>query len=146
MKIPFEKRNGEVVNEQMLITKLRNQFQTLMNGEYDLSIEKKKKKRSLDQNRLLWLWITCISHETGQDKMDIYDYYCKKFLSRMIVIKGEEIEVSSSSSKLSTIQMKEFLEKIQSDASAELGIILPTPNDLYWNEFENYYSGLMIIN
>ena len=82
----------------------------------------------------------------GQDKNDYYDHYRMKFLSRPINIFGKEEIVVGGTSELDTVAMTDFLNKVQADAAVEFGVKLPTPNDLYWNEFENYYSGLMIIN
>ena len=39
-------------------------------------IEIKRSKRSIDQNSLLWLWLTCLEKdsETGSSKQDFYDH------------------------------------------------------------------------
>ena len=47
---------------------------------YDVTIVRHRERRSVDQNRLLWLWIKCISDETGQDKDDLHEYFKQKFL------------------------------------------------------------------
>lgn len=52
---------------------------------------------------------------------------------------GEVDEVSGSTSKLNTLQMKVFLDKVQADAAAEFGINLPLPADKYYNDFINEY-------
>lgn len=41
---------------------------------------------------------------------------------------------------LSTVEMSEFMTKIQADASSELGIILPIPDDRYFEEFYEQYK------
>lgn len=112
---------------------------TLTNGEYVLSIKRKVKPRSLSQNALMWMWFTCIEKETGTDKVDVHDHYCKKFLRRRICMKGVEDVVVSSTSKLNTLQMTDFLNKVQADAATEFGITLPLPDDQYYNEFVNEY-------
>lgn len=112
---------------------------TLPNGTYNLSIKKKVEPRSLSQNALMWLWFACIERETGTDKIDIHDFYCKKFLRRRMYMNGLEEVVVGSTSKLNTMQMKTFLDKVQADAATELGINLPLPADQYYHDFINEY-------
>lgn len=110
---------------------------TMRNGVYDVVIKKRTEQRSISQNALLWLWMKCIERETGTPKDDCYFYYCKKFLTKMIII-GQRMEyVYETSSQLDTKKMSEFLDKIQADALMELGINLPNPQDRY---FESFYQ------
>ena len=112
-------------------------FSLLANGEYVLTIKRASTKRSIAQNDLMWMWLACIERETGTSKDDIYMYYCKKFLWKVITI-GEKMEkIYTTSSKLNTEQMKMFLDHIQADAQQELGITLPKPEDRF---FEAFYS------
>ena len=39
---------------------------------YNVTIVRHRERRTADQNRLLWLWVNCISDETGQDKDDLH--------------------------------------------------------------------------
>lgn len=112
---------------------------TLKNGIYTISIKRKVEPRTLSQNALMWLWFSCIEKETGTDKLDIHDFYCRKFLTRQICVSGHAISVVGSTSKLNTIQMKNFMDKVQADA-AEFGINLPLPADKYYHEFISEYQ------
>ena len=89
---------------------------------------------------MIWLWFTCIEKETGTDKQEVHDYYCDLFLSRQILFNGKETVVSGSTSKLNTLQMSDFMNKVQADAASELGITLPLPADRYYEEFINHYK------
>lgn len=111
----------------------------LSNGKYRVTIERYTEPRSLSQNNLMWLWMTCIEEETGTAKEDVYNYYCRKFLSHRTIIGGEEVVVNDTSSMLNTLQMADFMTKIQADAASELGITLPLPSDKYYEEFINEY-------
>lgn len=112
-------------------------FSLLANGKYTITIKRANEKRSIPQNDLMWMWLTCIERETGTPKEDVYMYYCKKFLMKTIQI-GDKLEhIYNTSSKLNQEQMSEFLTKIQVDALTELGITLPKPEDRF---FENFYS------
>ena len=112
----------------------------LRNGKHKLTIERYTEPRTLSQNALMWLWFTCIEKETGTDKQEVHDYYCDLFLSRQILFNGKETVVSGSTSKLNTLQMSDFMNKVQADAASELGITLPLPADRYYEEFINHYK------
>lgn len=110
-------------------------FSTLSNGAYTITIKKAQQKRSLPQNDLMWLWFTCIEQETGTPKEDVYMYYCKKFLCKVIEIGGHREKIYNTSSKLTMEEMTEFLNKIQADAATELGITLPKREDRFFEQF-----------
>lgn len=113
---------------------------TLRNGEYVLTIKRKAVKRSLSQNALMWLWFSCIEDETEQPKKDIYDHYCKKFLTRPIEWDGRLEFVTGGTSELTTKEFSRFLDEIQADAATELGITLPQPEDRAFEAFFARYK------
>ena len=130
------KKDGRVTLDQ----ELPYIFSTLANGTYTITIKRASEKRSISQNDLMWMWMQCISSETGTPKDDIYMYYCKKFLMKTIQV-GERLErIYNTSSKLNTEQMTEFLNKIQADAAQELGITLPQPEDRFFEQFYNQFN------
>ena len=112
-------------------------FSLLSNGAYTITIKKASTKRSIPQNDLMWMWLTCIERETGTPKDDVYMYYCKKFLIKTIQIGERQERIYNTSSKLTSEEMTEFLNKIQADAATELGIRLPLPEDRF---FEAFYA------
>lgn len=112
----------------------------LRNGRYRLRIERYTEPRTLSQNALMWLWFTCIERETGTDKLDVHDYYCNLFLRRTALIKGLETVIAGGTSRLNTVQMTDFLNKVKADAATELGIMLPLPEDRFYEEFVNEYK------
>lgn len=137
MKTRFVKEQGVI---KWIGQPIELMFNLIANGEYTLEIKKKVKKRTVDQNALMWMWFTCIEDETGTLKQDVHDYYCKMFLRRIIVINGKEETVVRTTSKLNTAEMTVFLNKIQADAASEFGIRLPSPDDQYFNSFTNRYE------
>lgn len=118
-------------------TELAYLFSTLANGTYTITVKKVQEKRSIAQNDLMWMWLKCIENETGTSKDEVYMYYCKKFLMRTMAIGQKQERIYMTSSKLTSEQMTEFLNKIQADAASELGITLPRPQDKY---FEAFYA------
>lgn len=134
--VRVEKKDGRV----SLDTDLDYLFSTLRNGSYNLILKHVNEKRTINQNDLMWMWFRCIENDTGTDKNDIYMYYCKKFLCKVIRV-GEKVEkVYETSSMLNTAQMSDFMKKIQADAASELGITLPIPEDKYFESFYQQYN------
>ena len=100
-----------------------------------------KEKRTLDQNKLYWLWLSCIAKETGNDKDDLHEYFIYKYLNPELVQVFEKmIYKRLSTSTLDTKQFTKYLNKIQVFANTELAIELPNPEDLKFAEFFEYYK------
>ena len=111
---------------------------TLSEGWY-FELSKRKKVRTVSQNRLERLWLACIADETGNDSNELHDYFKRKFLQPKEVIMFGEKEFIYSTKDLNTVQFKYFLDKIQIFASTELNITLPIPEDKNWDSFYETY-------
>jgi hypothetical protein len=108
---------------------------------YEIKVSKIKKKRSFDQNSLYFLYLGCISQETGNDKDQLHEYFKQKYLGyNHYNLLNEHVIKTKSTTELTTKQFTEYIEKIVIFASQELNIILPNPSDLQFKEFCNYYS------
>ena len=102
---------------------------------YYFELLKRRKVRTISQNRLERLWLACIAEETGHDSNELHDYFKEKYIEpEEIIIFGEK-KIIYSTRNLNTIQFKQFLDKIQTFSSVELGIILPIPEDKAWDAF-----------
>ncbi|MCK5602159.1 recombination protein NinB [Candidatus Pacearchaeota archaeon] len=100
---------------------------------WSVDIELYKKNRSLSQNKLYWKWITCIGDSIGYGRDELHAIMADKFLPNEIVeYGGKQIKKDKSTSRLNTKEFTEYLEKIDRFAAAELGIILPSPEDCYY--------------
>ncbi|MDR1897996.1 MAG: recombination protein NinB [Prevotellaceae bacterium] len=115
--------------------------------QYIVKVKRKRKRklRTIDQNRLYWACLSCIMHETGNDKDVLHEFFKQKFLgtqSRTFRLMDCEYSVAipASTTKLNTKEMTFYLERIRQFASAELGIVLPEPEDRYLEEFYNQYK------
>ena len=106
---------------------------------FTVEITEKRVRRTISQNSLYWLWLNCISHETGNDKDDLHDYFKKKYLEPENSILFGETFLRWSTKILTTNMFKYYLDKIQQFASSELAITLPDPEDHNWEEFYKYY-------
>jgi len=134
------KQAGEIRNRDYVYGRIESIFNTIQNGKHVLTIKKDVQKRTISQNSLMWLFFTCIEHETGTEKGEVHDYYCTKFLQHSVTINGKQKIVVSGTSKLNTAQFTDFLNKVQSDAAIEFGIKLPTPDDLEFEDFREEYE------
>lgn len=141
----FYKTHGEIADMGALHAWLDKSIKFLRNGSYTLFIKRETKRRSLSQNRLMWLWFACIEQETCQPAMDIHDYYCYKYLPKDItdLKTGEVVRVGGHTSTLISEAFTDFLNKVQADAATELGITLPVPDDDEFGEFNEEYSKYM---
>lgn len=138
----FSKIKGEIANVSALHAWLDKSIKYLQNGLYTIKIVGKSRNRSVAQNRLMWLWFACIEQETGQEAMDVHDYYTLKYLSREIVDlrTGLLVRVGGHTSTLTSEAFTDFLNKVQADAATELGITLPIPEEEGFEEFEETYK------
>ena len=135
-QIILSKRDGQVRWEGDLDYLLS----TLRNGQYVVTVKRLAEKRTIAQNDLMWMWLTCIQNETGTPKDDVYMYYCKRFLQKTVTIGNRMERVYRTSSQLSTLEMTTFLNQIQVDAAEELGITLPLPEDRFFECFYQQYA------
>ena len=129
------KRDGKVTMEKsfdFLCSLLRD-------GVYVLSIKRKTEPRTVSQNALMWMWFKCMEENTGTEKQDWHDYYCAKFLMREASFGRKRFSVVGGTSTLNTVQMTDFMNKVQADAATEWGITLPLPADRYYQEFIQHY-------
>lgn len=112
----------------------------LRNGVYTVKITRRVEPRTIPQNSLMWMWYKCMEENTGTPKDDFHDYYKAKFLSRQVVIGNRWVNVVGSTTDLNTLQMTNYLNKVQADAATEFGIILPLPADRHYQAFVDEYK------
>ena len=70
-----------------------------------------------------------LENETGIYKDDWHDYFGEKFRRSTKEFNGEPIEFTKSSTALTTIEFEDYMTKIRTFASMELGCFLPLPNE-----------------
>ncbi len=109
--------------------------------QFDVNITQKRQKRTISQNSLYWLWLTCIHNETGNDKDILHREFAKMYLPKKSGhFFDEVVEHPVSTTSLDTKQFTEYLDKIQVFVNAELGIVLPNPEDQTWEIFYETYK------
>jgi len=135
--IRYQKLNGRIQFPDKLLTNIENMIDQSTDGDHIISIG--KPKRSTDQNALMWMWFRCLSEDTKSEPGEFYQYYCERYLSERCTYTGNKFK-SGGTSTLKSNEFTDFLNKIQSDAASEFRVILPIPEDLYWEEFYNQFK------
>ena len=97
-------------------------------------IRKDKRNRSTVQNAYYWFLLTMLEQDTGNDKDDLHEYFKFEFLiPNLITINFGKNDIpiadTLSTTKLTTLEMEDYLEKIRVFASRELGCFLPLPGE-----------------
>lgn len=98
------------------------------------------KNRSLKQNKLLHMWLTMINNHvfetTGKSHgVDAWKLFFKKHFLGVDVIRmpdGSWHEQIRKTSRCNTKELTEFLERIDAWANSEIDLILPHPDDIYF--------------
>ena len=95
-------------------------------GEFIVTIEKAKSKRSLNQNSYLFgVVYKVIADHTGNTIDELHEVFKRMFLTpRFIVYKEKEIKVPSSTSDLNKVEFGEYIERIRAEV-ATMGVIIP---------------------
>lgn len=111
--------------------------------QWDVSITPHRIKRTVLQNSLYWLWVGLVAKDTGNLPDVIHEVFKEMFLDGQVVELGEvEVVVRPSTTKLDTRQFMLYLERIEAWVTSELGIVLPHPEDAFWEDFMQEYGAL----
>jgi hypothetical protein len=122
-------------------------------GPLKLTIQSTVLDKTLEQNRLMWLWYTEIGKETGQEKEELHEAYKEKFLCNIFIrddpdyagmamairnvkkhdyaeyaaLKKKVVKMTSTKD-CSMKQMSEYLGCVHRHATVVLGIRLTEPS------------------
>ena len=100
---------------------------------WQIEIKPYKKNRTIAQNKLYWQWATYIGNEIGYTKDEMHAILADMFIPDVFIeYAGKVIIQDKSTSRLNTKEFTEYLEKIDRWAVIELSIVLPSPEDLYY--------------
>lgn len=97
---------------------------------WSIVIEPYRKKRTLNQNALYWKWVGIVADETGNANDDVHAAFKAKFITPRTITIGESEVSISSTTKYTTLEMKDFMDKVYAFVTSELGILLPLPEEL----------------
>ena len=91
-----------------------------------------KSNRSIEQNSYMWAVVyAMIADEMGITADEVHQIYAVKFLKiKEIEIDGVLYAITKSTTKLKTDEMEDYLEKCRRDASVNLHLYIPLPNEI----------------
>ena len=114
---------GKIENQKLRLTnegKFKEFIADQKDGTYEITVKKWRKKRSLDQNALYWVWLQVIAKDLGYDTEELHTSFKSMFLTD----RSKKIPLVRSTTALNTLEFIQYLKKVEKEAD-ELGIILP---------------------
>jgi len=100
-------------------------------GEFEVTICKKSKHRSTQQNRWWWCCVTILSNELGYSKDQMHEICKFKFLKHELVDEktGEVFEYLKSTTELTTTEFSTLIESLIQWSAETFNCVLPYPNE-----------------
>lgn len=112
--------------------KLRHEVAMMFGGQsIEIVIHKKKKHRSVQQNRYYWLVCTMISEHTGFSKEETHAILKSRFLKveKVNEDSGVIYQYVKSTTELSTVEYEQYMDSVRQFAAEEFGMNVPMPNE-----------------
>ena len=98
--------------------------------KWAVTVEKRKDKRSLDQNGLWNHWADYIAGKTGNDPEMVKFAFREMFLPmKSVTLGGQRHDVVPSTTSLSVGEMAQFLDQVSGFCASEMAMILPKDRD-----------------
>jgi hypothetical protein len=100
-------------------------------SEFEVTIQKKSKHRSTQQNRWWWSCITILSNHLGYTKTEMHEICKYKFLKSEKVNEktGEVLEYLKSTTELTTTEFNVLIESMIQWSAETFNCVLPYPNE-----------------
>jgi hypothetical protein len=106
---------------------VKEYIQTFEGKPVNVTIEKWKEKRTIQQNRWYWVCVVHLPAESfGYLDEEMHEIYKSMFLKEEREIKGKRYELVRSTTSLNTEEFSEYIEKCRMWAANE-GIVIPDP-------------------
>ena len=103
----------------------------LPQGEYWITVERKKAKRSLDQNAYWWaVPVKILAEHCGYTENQMHYALLGECFGYTSGLNGRPMPVKPSSSDLSVEEFTHLIDWCLTWAAAELGVIIPNPNEV----------------
>jgi hypothetical protein len=143
--IQFSKRNERAIPQMDSILKQASMLiDALMNGDYVLGIEEEKQKRTPSQNSLFHVWVAVFADYIGYESRE----ECKKDIKRFFLgmrervnrITGEIENDDFETSKMSTKELSDFMDRFKVWALTEYNCYLPYWKDAGYDEMIAEYK------
>lgn len=120
-------KDGKLIlrNRQIFAEELKSLL-----GDVILTVAEGRETRSNQQNKYLWgcVYKTLAQSEIGYTEEEWHEMCKYKYLRKHYVVGDEEIDVGSTTTKLTTIEFEEYVENIRR-WGATLGVNILLPNE-----------------
>ena len=108
-----------------------SRYLSQLEGEVQVTIESKKKKRSTAENNYYWgVVVELLSEHFGYTPEEMHSALKFEFL---YVHRDSKPDTIRSTTDLSTVEMEDYLSKIRIWASAAYSVFIPEPNEVDWS-------------
>jgi hypothetical protein len=105
----------------------RRALRGLLNAPVDITIRRHRKTRSDRQHRYYFGVVVAVLAEfTGYTSDELHDALKMKFL---LVDPESSLPTVRSTTSLTTVEFEDFLERVRTWAAADLGVVIPLPNE-----------------
>jgi len=90
------------------------------------------KRRSDNQNRFYWgVVVPKIADYMGErDHEEVHAYLKAHFNYKDIFVEDKKYRVAKSTTKLSTQEFEDYIERVKEFAAKEMGLYIPNPNEV----------------
>lgn len=120
-------KNGNVVYEAPELAE--RVFRSLPIARHVLTIKRYRKDRSASQNSYMWGCVyDILSKEIGYTPEEVHQVYGEMFLS----YEKDGHRFVKSTTKLTTVEMEDYLSKVRQHASQFHSCYIPLPNETHW--------------
>lgn len=127
----FTNINNDGAMQRNTALQIKNDVKHFIGKRIHITIEKLKSTRSIQQNRLWWLYVGIISKELGYDKDEMHEILKFKFLKKEKVdpVSGEVFEYIGSTAKLGKMEFSDMVSDLIRWAAQTFDITLPLPGE-----------------
>ena len=99
-----------------------------MDKPKQVTVEDFRRRRSNNQNSLMWMWLHEIAGDTGHTAEEMHEFFKGEYLPPKTIEVGDHVQnIRPSTRDLNSEQMSEYLERIQAFCGTELGLMLTLP-------------------
>jgi len=125
---------GKVENGRLKLDN-RERFDSYLSGlqgDVQVIVEKRKKRRSNQQNR--WYQgciLKMMAEATGHTTSEIHEAMKTRFNCGVVNIGSQIVVVPKTTTKLMTKDFADYCERVRSFAASELGLVIPDPDPWY---------------
>jgi len=127
------KFNG-LIDKGKLILSGEDRFNTYLSSlegkEVECVVQIPRKSRSSAENKYYWsVVVGMISEFTGHEPEEVHEILKGMFLVEHTDIKGIGVDYVRSTTKLSTVEMENYLSKCREFGALTLSLSIPEPNE-----------------